>query len=124
MTETLDAVLYIFFYIFPLLMLLFGRKFRPDLDIFPIPIKAVDLLTPYLLISVAIQTNLAGLSPAHLYYYIFLSVFGIVCASYMAFGKRVLLVGHFFRTWWRYVFIFSFIYHFLVGGYGFYLNIL
>ena len=63
MTETLDAVLYIFFYIFPLLMLLFGRKFRPDLDIFPIPIKAVDLLTPYLLISVAIQTNLAGLSP-------------------------------------------------------------
>ena len=124
MTEAMDSLLYIFFYIFPLLMLLYGRKFRPDLTIFPIPIKAVDLLTPYLLISVGIQTNLAGLSPAHLYFYIFLSLFGIVYSSYLAFGKRVLLVGNFFRTWWRYVFIFSMIYHILVGGYGIYLNIL
>lgn len=124
MTEAMDSLLYIFFYIFPLLMLLYGRKFRPDLTIFPIPIKAVDLLTPYLLISVGIQTNLAGLNPAHLYFYIFLSLFGIVYSSYLAFGKRVLLVGNFFRTWWRYVFIFSMIYHILVGGYGIYLNIL
>lgn len=124
MTGALDTVLYIFFYIFPLLMLLYGRKFRPDLDVFPIPIKSVDLLTPYLLISVGIQTNLAGLSPAHLYFYIFLSLFGIVYASYLAFGKRILHVGNFFRTWWRYVFIFSTIYHMLVGGYGIYINIL
>lgn len=124
MTGALDSLLYIFFYIFPLLMLLYGRKFRPDLDVFPIPIKAVDLLTPYLLISVGIQTSLAGLNPAHLYFYIFLSLFGIGYASYLAFGKRILLVGNFFRTWWRYVFIFSMIYHILVGGYGIYINIL
>lgn len=124
MSEAMDSVLYIFFYIFPLLMLLYGQKFRPDLDIFPIPIKSVDLMTPYLLISVAIQTNLAGLSPAHLYFYIGLSLFGIGYASYLAFGKRILLIGNFFRTWWRYVFIFSLIYHVLVGGYGIFINIL
>ena len=124
MTGGLDSILYIFFYVFPLLMVFYGRKFRPDLNVFPIPIKAVDLLTPYLLISVGIQTNLAGLSPAHLYFYIFLSFFGIVYASYLAFSKRILLVGNFFRTWWRYVFIFSAIYHIIVGAYGIYINIL
>ena len=81
MTGGLDSILYIFFYIFPLLMVFYGRKFRPDLNVFPIPIKAVDLFTPYLLISVGIQTNLAGLSPAHLYFYILLSFLGIVYAS-------------------------------------------
>jgi len=120
--ETLDSILYIFFYIFPLLMLLLGRRFKLDFDFFPIPLKMVDLITPYLLISVAIQTNLAGLAPAHLYFYIFLSVFGILYASYLAFSKRLLLVGKFFRTWWRYTFIFSLLYHFIVGGYGIFIN--
>jgi len=120
--ETLDSILYVFFYIFPLLMLLLGRRFKLDFGFFPIPLKMVDLITPYLLISVAIQTNLAGLAPAHLYFYIFLSVFGIGYASYLAFSKRLLLVGKFFRTWWRYTFIFSLLYHFTVGGYGIFIN--
>ncbi len=123
MSETLDSLIYIFFYIFPLLMLFYGRKVRPDLGVFPIPVKTVDLLTPYLLMSVSIQTYLAGLNPAHLYFYIILSILGIIHASILAFGKRVLLVGNFFRTWWRYVFIISFLYHFIVGGYGLYINL-
>ncbi len=124
MSETVDQLLYLFFYIFPLLMLFIGAKLKPNLSFFPIPLKTVDFLTPYLLISVTIQTLLAGLGPAHLYFYIGLSVFGIGYASYLAFSKRVLMVGYFFRTWWRYTFIFSLIYHILVGGYGVYLNIL
>lgn len=123
MNETLDQVIYIFFYVFPLLMLIMGRRFQPNLAIFPVPLKTVDLLTPYLLLSASIQTNLAGLTPAHLYFYIILSLFGIAYASYLAFGKKMLLIGKFFRTWWRYVFIFSLLYHLVVGGYGIVTNI-
>lgn len=122
MNETIDSILYIFFYVFPLLMLFLGYRFKPNISIFPVPLKMVDLVTPYLLFSVTIQTNLANLGPAHLYFYIFLSLFGIVYASYLAFSKRVLLVGGFFRTWWRYAFIFSLFYHLIVGGYGIYVN--
>ena len=124
MSETVDQLLYLFFYLFPLLMIFIGAKLKPNLSFLPIPLKTVDFLTPYLLISVTIQTYLASLEPVHLYFYILLSAFGIAYASYLAFSKRVLIVGIFFRTWWRYTFIFSLIYHFLVGGYGIYLNIL
>lgn len=122
MNETIDHILYIFFYIFPFLMLILGNRFKPNFDIFPIPLKMVDLITPYLLLSVTIQTMLAGVEPLHLYFYIFLSVFGIIYASYLAFGKRILLVGNFFRTWWRYTFIFSLAYHVIIGGYGIFVN--
>ncbi len=124
MSETVDRLLYLFFYLFPLLMLFIGAKIKPNLSFFPIPLKTVDFLTPYLLISVTIQTLLADLGPAHLYFYILLSLFGIVYASYLAFKKRVLAVGTFFRTWWRCTFLFSFVYHLIVGGYGVYINIL
>lgn len=122
MSETLDSILYIVFYVFPLLMLFLGYKLKPNVSIFPVPLKMVDLITPYLLISVTIQTYLAGLEPVHLYFYIFLSIFGIGYASYLAFSKRVLLVGSFFRTWWRYTFIFTLAYHLIVGAYGIYVN--
>lgn len=118
----IDTFLYIFFYVFPFLMLFFGSKFSLNFDIFPIPLKMVDLITPYLLLSITIQTLLAGAEPLHLYFYIFLSFFGIVYASYLAFGKRMLLVGNFFRTWWRYAFIFSLSYHVIIGGYGIFIN--
>lgn len=122
MNSTLDSLLYITFYLFPLVMLLLGAKFKPNFTIFPFPLKMVDLITPYLLLSVTIQSNLAGFEAAHLYFYIFLSVFGIVYASYLAFSKRLLIVGTFFRTWWRYAFLFMLIYHLVMGGYGIYVH--
>ncbi len=123
-SETVDQLLYLFFYLFPLLMIFIGVKLKPNLSFLPIPLKTVDFLTPYLLLSVTIQTYLANLEPAHLYFYILLSVFGIGYASYLAFSKRILIISTFFRTWWRYTFIFTLIYHFLVGGYGVYVNLL
>lgn len=123
MGKITDQFLYILFYLFPILMLMLGSKFKPNFDIFPMSLKMVDLVTPYLLLSVFIQTLLAGLDSIHFYFYIFLSVFGIIYASYLAFGKRMLLVGSFFRTWWRYVFIFSFTYHLFIGGYALYVNL-
>ena len=123
-SKTVDQLLYLFFYLFPLLMIFIGVKLKPNLSFLPIPLKTVDFLTPYLLLSVTIQTYLANLEPAHLYFYILLSVFGIGYASYLAFSKRILIISTFFRTWWRYTFIFTLIYHFLVGGYGVYVNLL
>lgn len=122
MSETLNNISYIFFYVFPLLMLFVGYRLNPNVSIFPVPLKKVDLITPYLLISVTIQTYLAGLVPAHLYFYIFLSIFGIGYASYLAFSKQSLRVGSFFRTWWRYTFIFTLAFHLIVGAYGIYVN--
>lgn len=122
MNEIMDQVLYIFFYIFPFLMLILGGRFKPNFDIFPVPLKMVDLITPYLMLSVTIQTYLAGVESFHLYFYIGLSLFGIGYATYLAFGKRILLVGKFFRAWWRYAFIFSLSYHVIIGGYGIFIN--
>ena len=123
-SETVDQLLYLFFYLFPLLMIFIGVKLKPNLSFLPIPLKTVDFLTPYLLLSVTIQTYLANLEPAHLYFYILLSDFGIGYASYLTFSRRILIVGTFFRTWWRYTFIFTLIYHFVVGGYGVFVNLL
>lgn len=124
MSATFDTFLYIFFYLFPLIMLLLSRKFRPSFQVLPGSLRMVDLLTPYLLLSVSIQTHLANIAPAHLYFYILLSVFGILYASYLAFSKRILVISNFFRTWWRYTFIFALAYHVFVGGYGIFQNLL
>lgn len=120
MNELMNNILYIFFYLFPVFILLFAGKFKPSFDFFPIPIRMVDLLTPYLLLSITIQTKLTNLSPNHLYFYILLNLFGIAFAFYLTFVKSRLILGNFFRAWWRYVFIFSFIYHLIIGGYGIY----
>lgn len=123
MSEAIDIFLYMFFYLFPIVMLIIGTKFEFGSGVFPFPIRVVDLLTPYLLLSIAIQTKLAGLTSGHLYFYIFINLIGILHASYLSFVKRRLLIGSFFRTWWRYTFLFSFIYHLLVGGYGIFINL-
>ncbi len=124
MSQLINNVLYMFFYLLPVVILLAAGKLKPNFDLFPLPMRVVDLLTPYLLLSVAIQTKMANLATAHLYFYMLVNIFGIALASYLTFGKRRLVLSHFFRTWWRYTFLFSFVYHLLVGGYGIYLNFL
>lgn len=124
MNEMTNNFLYIFFYLFPIIILFITMKIKPNLNFFPIPVRVVDLLTPYLLLSVTIQSKMIQLETAHLYFYIFLHLFGIILASYFAFGKAYLSLSNFFRTWWRYTFIFSLIYHLIVGAYGIYLHIL
>lgn len=119
----MDIILYGLFYLFPIVMLIIGSKLKLDFDIFPFSIRVADLITPYLLLSITIQTKLAMIAPSHLYFYIFMNLFGIAYAFYLAFAKRQLLLGKFFRTWWRYIFLFSFVYHLVVGGYGIYLNL-
>lgn len=123
MNETIDSILYMFFYLFPIIMLIIGAKFELGFGVFPFSIRVVDLITPYLLLSIAIQTKLVGMTSGHLYFYIFINLIGVLHASYLAFVKRKLLIGSFFRTWWRYTFIFSFIYHLFVGGYGILINL-
>lgn len=122
MNKVLDSILYLFFYFYPILILIIGNRLRINFNYFPIPIKLVDLLTPYLLISVFIQSDLAGFKNLHFYFYIILSIIGILHASYLAFQKRTLFVGQFFRMWWRYVFILAFLAHFIIGGYGIYIR--
>lgn len=120
--EITNNILYFFFYLFPVIILILAVKLEPNFDFFPLPIRVADLLTPYLLVSVTIQSKMANLEAIHLYFYMILNIFGIAYASYLAFGKRRLVLGQFFRTWWRYTFLFSFIYHLIVGGYGIYLR--
>lgn len=120
--ELTNNILYFFFYLFPVIILVLAVKLEPNFDFFPLPIRVVDLLTPYLLLSVTIQTKMAHLGAANLYFYMILNIFGIAFASYLVFGKRRLVLDKFFRTWWRYTFLFSFIYHLVVGGYGLYLK--
>lgn len=124
MGEAINQILYVFFYLFPIIMLLIGTKFNLGFNLFPNSLRVVDLITPYLLLSVMIQTKFTMTAPVYFYFYIMLNLIGIIHASYLAFAKRHLSIGKFFRTWWRYTFILSFLYHLFVGGYGIYLNVI
>lgn len=106
------------------MILIIAAKLKLNFSFFPWSIRVVDLLTPYLLLSVTIQTKMANLDVYHLYFYIFLNFFGIALASYLTFRKKRLVLSKFFRAWWRYTFIFAFIYHLVVGGYGLYIHLL
>lgn len=123
MNEITNNFLYFFFYLFPIIFLVAASKFKPNFDFFSLPIRVVDLLTPYLLLSVLIQTELANIAMLHFYFYIFLNFFGIVFALYLVFIKKRLILSNFFRAWWRYTFIFSFLYHLVIGAYGIFVNI-
>ncbi|MCA9765829.1 MAG: DUF3397 domain-containing protein [Carnobacterium sp.] len=78
-------------------------------------IKLVDLMIPYLMVGIqilSIRTFKLSIFP---YFLIFLFSLGIIIAVLIAYKKGEISYSKFFKTYWRFVFLFSFLmYYFLV----------
>ncbi len=105
-------------YLMPILLLYFfskgiNRHFKNQ----QLKIKLADLLVPYLMIGIqilSIQTFKISFIP---YFLILIFSLGIIIALLIAYKKGEIIYSRFFKTYWRFVFIFSFsTYYLLVGA--------
>ncbi|SEK30263.1 Protein of unknown function [Carnobacterium iners] len=114
MFKLADIVLYII----PILLLyIFGKSINRHFQNQEIRIKLADLMVPYLMMGIqilSIQVFEISIFP---YYLIILFSLGMIIAIFLAYKKGEIIYNRFFRTYWRFVFIFSlFTYYFLVGA--------
>lgn len=109
------------FYAVPFLVLFFSKLLDRQIKAAGLSsLRAVDILTPYLLCTVYIFGQMTFQWPLFLYFIILLSVVGIILASYFAFKIKELYYKKFFRVWWRIVFLLSILIHTAVGGIALY----
>lgn len=124
MTQTVSNVLMGIFYLVPFVVFFLSQKMDREIKAIGLSIKVVDLLTPYLLFTVHIYSMLALNWSLFPYLILVASVIGIGLATFFAFKKRELYYKKFFRVWWRYVFLISFIIHSIVGAWTLYTHII
>ena len=105
------------FYIAPVLFLLILKSLiRKRLIIRHVAIKPPDVLVPFLLIGIHIlseRTLKFSLLP---YFAIFMLSLGIVIVCLMAYKKGEILFSRFFKTFWRFLFLFSFLMYYILVG--------
>jgi hypothetical protein len=105
-------------YLIPIFLLyLFSKSVNRHFGNQQIKIKLADLLVPYLMVGIqilSIDTFEISIFP---YFLIILFSLGIIIAVLIAYKKGEIIYSRFFRTYWRFVFIFSLCtYYFLVGA--------
>ena len=79
-------------------------------------IKLADLLVPYLMIGIqilSIQTFEVSIFP---YFLILIFSLGIIIAVLIAYKKGEIIYSRFFKTYSRFVFMFSFLTYYLLVG--------
>lgn len=116
MTDGLFALLLIFFYCIPFLVVGLTPIIDGEIRKIGLSIKGVDLLTPYLLFTIHIFSMIAFQLSLFPYMIILVSLVGIGLASFLAFKKKSLHLKKFLRVWWRYVFLLAALTHIIVGG--------
>ncbi|MEG0553112.1 MAG: DUF3397 domain-containing protein [Carnobacterium sp.] len=104
-------------YLMPIFLLYFfskgvNRHFKNQ----QLKIKLADLLVPYLMIGIqilSIQTFEVSIFP---YFLILIFSLGIIIAVLIAYKKGEIIYSRFFKTYWRFVFMFSFLTYYLLVG--------
>ncbi|MEG0267975.1 MAG: DUF3397 domain-containing protein [Carnobacterium sp.] len=104
-------------YLMPIFFLYFfskgvNRHFKNQ----QLKIKLADLLVPYLMIGIqilSIQTFEVSIFP---YFLILIFSLGIIIAVLIAYKKGEIIYSRFFKTYWRFVFMFSFLTYYLLVG--------
>ncbi|MFC6465439.1 DUF3397 family protein [Marinilactibacillus sp. GCM10026970] len=108
-------IYFILFYLCPILMLSPSKRINKFFKKQGVKIKLVDFVTPVFLLSVHIYSMLIVNRSFMPYVLIIISIIGMVLASVFAFKIKKIRMVHFFRVWWRYVFITVFLLHILLG---------
>ncbi|MGB6178223.1 DUF3397 domain-containing protein [Carnobacterium sp.] len=117
MNQSMFKLADIVLYIIPILLLyIFSKSINNHFKKQEIRIKLADLMVPYLMMGIqilSIQTFNMSIFP---YYLIILFSLGMIIAIFLAYKKGEIIYSRFFKTYWRFVFIFSlFTYYSLVG---------
>lgn len=105
--KLINFIILLFFAIVPFFFLLYYRKIDETLKQYTQNIKTVDLLVPYLLLSVWKLSSLSLHFPFHNYYMLCLIIYGIGLACYYTFHRKELIIPKFLRIWWRTIFLVS-----------------
>lgn len=113
MFEISDIVLYFI----PIVLLYFfsesvNRHFRNQ----QINIKLADLIVPYLMMGIQILSIQTFGKSIFSYFLIFILSLGMGIAILIAYKKGEIIYSQFFKTYWRFVFIFSFFTYYLLVG--------
>ncbi|WP_414839985.1 DUF3397 domain-containing protein [Carnobacterium sp. TMP28] len=108
----------ILLYFLPIgLIFIFGRSINRHFRNRQTKIKLVDLMIPYLMVGIQILSIRTFKQSIFLYFLIFLFSLGIIIAILIAYKKGEISYSKFFKTYWRFVFLFSFLmYYFLVAA--------
>lgn len=99
------------------LFILFNKSVNHHFKNQQIKIKLADLLVPYLMVGIqilSIETFKLSIFP---YFLIIIFSLGMIIAILIAYNKGEIIYSRFFKTYWRFIFIFSLCtYYFLVGA--------
>src|SRR5690625_4617683 len=87
-------------YLTPLLIIvMFSRPIKRHFASRNIPLKAADLLVPFLLLGIHLFSQRLTEQSYVPYFFLFVFSFGIFLASWIYYKKKELYFNHFFRTW-------------------------
>lgn len=107
------------FYIAPILLLILLKKLiRKRLIIQHVAIKPPDILVPFLLIGIHILSEITLKISLLPYFAIFMLSLGILIVCLMAYKKGEILFSRFFKTFWRFLFLFSFLLYYILVGWN------
>lgn len=99
-----------------LILILFSQGIQKHLLSRRIHLKTADLLVPFLLVGIHLFSLSLWEMNIVLYFLLFLFSFGIFLAFYIFYKKKELYYVSFFRTWWRFVFLFSMLLFYSTGS--------
>ena len=104
-------------YLIPIVtIVLFSRPIRNHLMKHNIQVKVADLLVPFLLVGIHLF-SMQSLNVSYFpYLLLFIFGFGIILSIYIYIQKKEFYIRTFFHIWWRFVFIFSFVLFYILGG--------
>lgn len=104
-------------YLIPIVtIVLFSRPIRNHFMKHNIMVKVADLLVPFLLVGIHLF-SMQSLDVSYFpYLLLFIFGFGIILSIYIYIQKKEFYLRTFFHIWWRFVFIFSFVLFYILGG--------
>lgn len=109
---------HLFLYSVPILsLLLFNKSINRHFRSQHLRFKLPDLLVPYLLVGIHFLSLMTFGFSVFPYFLIILFSLAIVILLVTAYKKGEIIYGSFFKTYWRFIFLFSFVlYYVLVGA--------
>ena len=109
---TTFSPIFIFWYIFPIIVLLAARLLESFFSLNKrFHIKAPDLAVPFLLYGVHKMSVIALQQSIFPFFLLSLCLLGIALAIFHAYFYDEIRYGHFFKMYWRSVFLLSLILH-------------
>lgn len=115
---TTFTIVMIILYLLPLLLLvLFNKSVNRHFRRQNKSIKLPDLMVPYLLLGIHILSSLTFGQSIFPYFLIFILGLGMFIVMALAYKKGEIIYERFWKTYWRFIFLFSILtYYFLVGA--------